>query len=300
MTARSLTFIRYLPAFQTVARLGSIRGAAEELNLSPSAISLQIKKLGEETGIALFEKAGRNLVLTRAGSEFAQSVTLSLGQLEIAARTARDLDMDNRPASLSISLPTALGVAWLSGAVVEFAESRNIANLTISEAISAADVDWSNNDLAIVYDNPPFPGRYWRLLSEVRLRTVCSPILFPRLDLQHRERKLNGITLLHEDDGEEWAKWALTARVSLRGSARVRVHSVAQAVASAVQGRGIALVSDVLTGNFLAEGRLIQPFSTSINAAREYYIICSPDRAEEPVIQLLMERILNHLQSTKR
>lgn len=297
--ARFLRYLRYLPAFETVFRLGSIRGAAEELNLSPSAVSLQLKKLSEATGIVLFERAGRNVLPTPAGRDFSQAVALMLSQLDAAAQASRDRDSVAQQRSLAVSLPTALGIAWLSGAVVEFAESRSIANLTINEAITATDVDWEANDIAVVYDNPPFPGKYWRLLSEVRLRTVCSPILFPRLDLQRRDRKLNGITLLHEDQGDEWAKWSVAARVSLHGSARVRVDSVAQAVASAVQGRGIALVSDILTRNYLGEGRLIQPFSTSINAAYAYYILCPADRAEDPLLQSLMDRVLEFLRPAR-
>ena len=293
--ARFAMYLQYLPAFEAAARLGSVRRAAEELNLSPSAISLQLKKLAEVTGIALFEKSGRNVVLTPPGREFSQAVALSLSQLDAAARASRVLSPGEKPASLSISLPTALGIAWLSAAVVEFAESRDIANLRINEAIRESEVDWEGNDIAVVYDNPPFHGKYWRLLSDVRLKTVCSPILFPRLDLQHRERKLNGITLLHEDDGDEWKKWAVAARVSLQGSARVRVDSVAQAVASAVQGRGIALVSDVLTRNYLGEGRLIQPFSTAINAASAYYIVCTQARSEDPLLQSLIDRIIEYL-----
>ncbi|WP_448953119.1 LysR family transcriptional regulator [Labrys neptuniae] len=293
--ARLLVYLQYLPAFEATARLASLRRAAEELNLSPSAISLQLKKLTEATGITLFEKAGRNIALTPAGREFAQAVAVSLGQLDSAARACRSQDAGGAQQSLAVSLPTALGVAWLSAVVVEFAESRAITDLTINEAIGAAEVDWQASDLAIVYDNPPFPGRYWRLLSEVRLRTVCSPILFPRLDLQHRDRKLNGITLLHEDRGEEWARWGVAARVNLRGSGSVRVASVAQAVASAVQGQGLALVSDVLTRNLLREGRLIQPFATSINAASAYYIVCPIERAEEPLLQALMERLAERI-----
>ena len=292
--AQRLAFLHFLPAFEAVARLGSVRAAAAELNLSPSAISLQLRKLSDLSGMALFEKSGRNLALTRSGANFAESVAICLSQLSQAAMAARDVERAQETASLAVSLPTALGVAWLSGAIVDYAESRNIPNLVINEAISADQVDWDANDVAIVYDNPPFPGKHWRLLSQVRLRTVCSPILFPRLDLQHRDRKLNGITLLHEDDGEEWAKWAVAARVSLQGSGRVRVDSVAQAIASAVQGHGIALVSNVLTMNYLAEGRLIQPFLTSINAAHEYYILCREERAEEPMIQSLIERILDY------
>jgi LysR family glycine cleavage system transcriptional activator len=293
--ARTLTFLHYLPAFEAVARLRSVRGAAQELNLSPGAISFQMKKLGEATGITLFEKDGRNVALTPAGSEFAQAVLVSLGHLESATRTARSWDSSQRPVSLTVSIPAALGIAWLTAALVEFAEVSNVNNLTINEAVKAEDVDWETTDLAIVYDNPPFAGLHWRSLKEVRLGTVCSPILFPKLDFQRRGRDLNGITLLHEDDGEEWARWAIAARVSLGGTGRVRVASVGQAVASAVQGRGMALVSDALTKSYLAEGRLIQPFSTTINAGRGYYIVCPEARAQEGLIQGLIDRTLDYL-----
>jgi LysR family transcriptional regulator, glycine cleavage system transcriptional activator len=82
-------YLQYLPAFEAAATLGSIRGAAEALNLSPSAISLQLKKLGEATGIILFEKSGRNVVLTPAGREFSNAVALTLSQLESTARASR-------------------------------------------------------------------------------------------------------------------------------------------------------------------------------------------------------------------
>lgn len=223
---------------------------------------------------------------------------LALGQLESAARFSRRSDLGALPPSLVVSLPTALGVAWLSSTVIAFAESHKIPSLTIHEALAAGDVDWKTTDLAVVYDNPPFPGRHWQLLSEVRLRTVCSPVLFPKLDLQQRSR-LNGVTLIHEDKGEEWTKWALAARISLHGSTHVRVESVAQAIASAVQGHGIALVSNVLTQNLLSQGHLIQPFTTSTNAARGYYILCPPERADDPLLQSLTERILARLHSAR-
>lgn len=295
MMSRLPRYLQYLPAFEATARLGGVRNAAEELNLSPSAISLQLKKLSEATGIVLFRKSGRNVALTQAGKDFSQAVAISLGQLDTATRASRKIAAGDQPAALSVSVPTALGVAWLTAVIVDFAQSNGIASLTINEAISAAEVNWDENDLAIVYDNPPFAGKYWRSLSEVRLRTVCSPKLFPRLDLRNRDRKLSSVALLHEDDGGEWAKWSVAARIALEGNTHVRVNSVAQAIASAVQGHGVALVSDVLTRNYLSEGRLIQPFSTTINAAREYYIVCRMDRAGDPVLSALADHVIEQL-----
>lgn len=297
--ARVAIYLQYLPAFEAAARHGSVRRASEELNLSPGAVSLQIKKLAEATGIVLFEKAGRNVVLTQAGREFSQVVAANVSQIEAAARAARAHGAKGHSPTLAVSLPTALGVAWLSASVIEFAEDRGITHVLINEATREAEVDWRANDIAIVYDNPPFRGKSWRILSEVKLRTVCSPILFPRLDLQYRERKLSGFTLLHEDDGEEWKKWALAAKVSLQHSVRVRVKSMAQAVASAVQGRGISLASDVLTRTFLNDGRLIQPFSTAIRAAADYYMVCSEDRAEDPLLLSFMSHVEQFLKPTR-
>lgn len=288
-------YLQYLPAFEATARLGGVRHAAEELNLSPSAISLQLKKLSDATGIILFQKSGRKVALTQAGRDFSQTVALTLVQLDTATRASQKLTSGSQPASFSVSVPTALGIAWLTAALVDFAQSNEIATLTINEAKTAAEVNWDHNDLAVVYDNPPFTGKYWRSLSEVRLCAVCSPTLFPRLDLRSRDRKLSAVALLHEDDGEEWAKWAVAARIALEGNISVRVDSVAQAIASAVQGRGVALVSDVLTRNYLNDGRLIQPFNTTINAAREYYIVCSIDRANDPVLRALADLILDQL-----
>lgn len=290
-----LAFLPYLRVFEAVARRGSLRAAATELHLSPSAVSLQLRRLNEVTGLRLFRKAGRNIVLTGAGRDVFRTVSQSLGQLSAAVEASKEHGRAGGRRSLAISLPPALGIAWLSSLIVEFAEVHGIEDVTISGAVTEDAVDWNATDLAVVYDNPPFPNRWWKLLSEVRLKTVCSPILFPRLDLQRRDRKLDGVTLLHEDDGSEWGKWAKAARVDISRSARVRVPSIAHAVASAVQGRGMALASDVLTRTYLNEARLIQPFATTTSAVGTYYIVSLADPSEDPILQAFVNRMKEFL-----
>lgn len=291
----ALAFLPYLKVFEAVARLGSLRAAAEELNLSPSAVSLQLRRLSEVTELTLFRKVGRNVVLTAAGRDVFQATSQALLQLSTVVKGSREQGPLGTGRSLSISVPPALGIAWLSGLIIEHAESHHIVDVTINSAVAEGAVDWNATDLAIVYDNPPFPNRWWTLLSEVRLKTVCSPILFPQLDLQRRDRKLSGITLLHEDDGSEWAKWSEATRVDIKDSYTVRVPSIAHAVASAVQGRGIALASDVLTRGQLNDGRLIQPFATPIRAASAYYVVAIADPADDPFLQGLIGRINEYL-----
>ncbi|MBE9640882.1 LysR family transcriptional regulator [Salipiger mangrovisoli] len=293
--SRRLTYLQYLPAFEAVARKGSVRAAAEELNLSPGAVSLQIRNLSDTLGVTLFERSGRALRLSRPGRHFATSIAAGLSQIETAERVARETTRSGETVSLRVSVPTGLGVAWLSAALISFAQDRRVQELAINEARTAPDVDWKVNDVAVVYGNPPFPDLHWRLLHDVRLRPVCSPTLFPKLDLQRRDRTLRGVTLLHEDDGAEWDRWAGAARASLEGTQFVKIGSLAQAIAASTQGKGIALASDVLTRGLLTEGRLIQPFNTTIMAAGKYYLVRPAGRAMSDRMSALLGDLQDYL-----
>ncbi|MDP9630416.1 UNVERIFIED_ORG: LysR family glycine cleavage system transcriptional activator [Ensifer adhaerens] len=292
---KALHFLPYLRAFEAVARIGSVRQAADELGLSPGAVSLQLRRLSETTGLTLLEKSGRNIRLTAAGRDFAQTVSHAMGNLAVAVENGAERQLENHQKKLTVALPPALAIAWMAGLLVQFADARGVSDLAMRSCIRASDVLWDDVDLAIVYDNPPFDGLWWQVVSDVKLRTICSPLLFPRLEGSHRDRKLRDVTLLHEDDGREWTRWSAASRISLEGSRSVRVPSVAVAVASALQGQGIALVSDVLTRSYLQEGRLIQPFPTAIPASAGYYLLCPTEKAEEPLIQALAHQIAAHL-----
>jgi LysR family glycine cleavage system transcriptional activator len=296
---KALHFLPYIRAFEAVARIGSVRQAADELGLSPGAVSLQLRRLSETTGLTLLEKSGRNIRLTAAGREFAQTVSHAIGNLAAAVEDGTDRRLESHQRKLTVGLPPALAIAWMAGLLVQFAGARGVTDLSMRNCIRASDVVWDDVDLAVVYDNPPFDGLWWQAVSDVKLRTVCSPLLFPRLEGPLRERKLRDVTLLHEDDGREWTRWSAASRISLEGSRSVRVQSVAIAVASALQGQGIALVSDVLTRSYLYEGRLIQPFPTAIPASAGYYLLCPTEKAEEPLIQAFANQIAAHLRGER-
>ncbi len=287
-----LPYLQYLPAFEAAARLGSVRQAAGELNLSPSAVSLQLKKLGEATGIALFRKSGRNVVLTQAGRDFSQAVAISLGQIDTATRTSRRAAAGEQPVSLSVSVPTALGIAWLTAAIIGFAEGHGISKLSIDEAMTAAEVDWTRNDIAVVYDNPPFTGKHWRLLGEVRLSAVCAPTLLSRLDLRNRERKLSAVTLLHEDDGAQWRRWQAQAGIAWGGESDVYFDSFGIVLQAARDGFGVALSDEVVSARDLDEGRLVQPLQIGVAALHNYYCLCPEAKRDSAEIDYFINWLI--------
>ena len=289
---RSVAFLPYLRAFDAVARLGSVRAAADELALSPGAVSLQLRRLAETTGLVLFERAGRGLALTFAGREFARAVARGLGELEDAVGASRTVAP---PRALTVALPPALGMAWLSAAVIEHAQDRGVTRLAIRSCVRAAEVDWSVVDMAVVYDNPPFADLWWTPMSGVRLRAVCSPVLYPQLARAARERRLDGLTLLHEDEGGEWRRWSRAAGIGLDGAGDAFLPSVGQAVSGALAGRGLALVSDVFVGRDLAAGRLLQPFAATIPASQAYYFVAPPQAADDEALAALRRDVLARL-----
>jgi len=289
--SKTLAFLPYLRVFDAVCRLGTLRGAAEELHLSPSAVSSQLKKLGDLTGITLFARAGRKVILTLPGQEFYQTVSDALRSLTDSVELAgtREAAPSNR--KLRVSVPPSIGIAWLTAAIIEFATNRSISDLTLTESIDIEGVDWQTNDLAIVYGRPPFPGKRWELLSEVQLCAVCAPTLLDRVDPWSRDRKLAGLALLHEDDGDQWHQWSMAARVKLLDNVHVKIPSAAHAISAAVQGRGMALLSDVVTRSHLARGSLVRPFSTTQGAVRAYYLVFEIQKGAQSISAELAEWI---------
>ena len=292
---------RYLPflrCFEAVARYGSLRIAAAELGLSPGAVSLQLKKLAQATGLELFVRDGRRIVLTNEGRTFYGVVRHSLVDLE---RGVFGDGQDCQPPSqFSLSVPQSLGMAWLGTTVIELCRSRLITNVKISSNTCATGLDWSDLDIAIVYDQPPFVNLWWSLLREVRLRTVCAPNVIIAMDKPGGRQLLHGQTLLHEDDGQEWLRWSQAAGVSLEGVSNVFLPSIGQAVTCALNGQGLALASDVLVGGNLRTGSLIQPFTIMVPGSQAYYFVSIPSKAKNEFHQEMRSEIIRSLRTRIR
>lgn len=286
----------YMRAFEAVARLGHVRAAALELNLTPGAVSQQLRKLQSSLGVDLFERDGRRIRLTPRGSELRRTVTAALDDLgscvsEIAVGTEL-----KQADSLRLSVPPALGVAWLSSLMFEFCADFGLASFKMTAAVDAAQIDWRQTDVAIVYGAPPREGFAWRLIATVRLRPICSPGL---LNTAQGLRSLADIVdqwLLHEDDGTEWRLWLAAAKVRRAPRRNAYFSTLMMAIAAALEGKGLAMVSDLLAQDYLKSGRLVRPYSIGVEATRSYYCVCPDSRADEPLI----ERFLDWITSTSR
>lgn len=276
--------LHHFRAFEAVGRLGSVRLAADELHVTPGAVSQQLRKLQDDLGVALLEKDGRRLRLTEAGRQLMAASGVALGELTrcLNGLATRAAGRDRR--RLVLSVPLSLGVSWLLPRVFGFLDLAGIAELDLRHATGAADVDWRGLDAALVYDNPPFPGFWWEKVSEVQLRPVMSPRLwqvggFETAEAFTRER------LLHEDDGSEWRRWLRAARVTRSADRHAHFHSLVMVLAAAEAGAGVALVSDFVTHEAVRAGRLVAPQLLSIPASRGYYLLAPEARAHDPLLR---------------
>ena len=295
-----LSFLPYLRAFDAVAQHGSVRAASEELGLSPGAVSLQLRKLSEVTGLEFWEKSGRGIRLNPAGRAFARTVEQSLTDLKRGLQDASVGTGEPSRQPLRVSVPPSLGSAWMAGAMIETVRRAGPNRLFVRTGMQASEIDWDETDLAVVYDNPPFPGLWWQLLSDVVLQPVCSPTLLPRLERRRHPRRLGAVTLLHEDDGEEWARWAAEANVDIGEASHAYFASVALAQAAAVQGVGIALISNILTWSDVQQGRLIHPFRTRITASFAYYFLCPSEQAKRPAVRSMIDQVTDQVWHLRR
>jgi LysR family glycine cleavage system transcriptional activator len=281
----------YLRAFEAVARLGHVGAAARELNLTPGAVSQQLRKLQSSLAVDLFERDGRRIRLSPKGSELHRTVTAALDDIGSCVNDLAVKPDGEQADSIRLSVPPALGVAWLSSLMFDFCQSFGLTSFKMTAAIDVAQVDWRQTDVAITYGAPPKEGFAWRYIATVKLRPICSPALLNSADGLRSLADIVDQWLLHEDDGTEWRRWLSAAKIRRVPRRNAYYSTLMMAIAAAIEGRGLALVSDLLAQDYLKSGRLVRPYDIGVEATRSYYCICPENRAGEPLIERFMDWI---------
>ncbi len=268
-----------LRAFEAAARLESFSRAADELSVTPGAISQQIRQLEDHVGAPLFIRQGRTLSLTDAGRAAANTTSDAFELLERAVAIMRQPAQKRR---LTVSVAPSFAGKWLAPRLHRFQERAPEIEVWISAASERVDLAAGAADLAIRYG----PGgdltiEEDRLLSEEVL-PVCSPDLLRDSEPIRQPRDLAAHTLLHDAspesdvDGADWGAWLAARRIrGLETSGGVRFNQSALVIDAAVAGRGIALAKRALAQNDLASGRLVALFPDGVSPVRSAYHIAT-------------------------
>ena len=292
--------LAYLRVFEAVARVGSVRAAAIELNVTPGAVSQQLRNLQDSLGVALFVRDGRRLRLTESGKTLQRTAAIAFSEIDTCVDEIARPAPSAGPRSVTIAVPPALAVSWFTTQMFDFAQVAGLTSFRMIPAVDFSQIDWRSTDIAIVYGSPPWKGFSWSLMANVVLRPVCSPKLLNASPSLRSPRDVTEHWLLHEDDGSEWLRWLTAANVSHVTSRNAYFGTLMMAITAALEGRGLALVSDFLASEYRHSGRLVRPFETAIEASRSSYCVCADNRAADPQIMRMTEWIIDRSRLPQR
>ncbi|WP_434577180.1 LysR family transcriptional regulator [Pseudomonas sp. Z1-6] len=196
--------MRSFKVFESVARLGSLAAAAVELHVTVGAVSQQVKALQASLGVELFEKRGRQLVLTSNGRQLQKRVANAMDEISDAVDALRSGSTDEPvQVEITLSIPPAEGVDWLTTPLLRFMEASRSVRVSVITAAGMPQVDWRRADVAVVYGTPPWSGLWWRLLHGIRMTPVCSPQYLRGLrGLLRGDPRTQGLVRPHQQVGK--------------------------------------------------------------------------------------------------
>jgi LysR family glycine cleavage system transcriptional activator len=291
---RKLPAIGALRVFEAAARRLSFKDAAEELNVTPTAVSHQIKHLEQAIGVELFERGPRRVTLTAAGRQLFPTLRDGFDSIEraieqlVRAQGAQVARLSSTVAFMARRLATRAGA---------FRDAYPDWTLRLDASNELVDLD-ADADAAIRYGTGLYPGLLVEHLFEDRFAPVCSPLLNIR-----SMRELRRATLIHFEWGDavrgderavEWRQWLAAAGASgIDADTGVSFSEELHAVQATIAGQGIGLLSLTLVEEELAAGVLVQPFELSLESFR-YDLVYSARASARPATTVLRQWVREH------
>lgn len=290
MTRRWLPSLSALRAFEAAARHESAKRAAEELSVTATAVSHQIRALEESLGVALFLRKPRQLELTAQGRELQQVLESAFDS--IGATVERLSAVPCRQA-ITLSTTPAVAVRWLLSWVCLLRDSHPQIDLRIHASHEPVVLDGVTADIAIRYGDGRWPGLVAEKLFDNTFIPACSPLLglrdaaeLPNHPLIHFRNQAAISSPL------DWALWQKQARVpGLDVSAGLVFSDETHAVSAAIGAQGVALMSRQLIEDELREGRLVQPFGPEVEG-KPFFLVYPESRRSDPTIQAVRDWVM--------
>lgn len=294
----SLPPLNSLRAFEVAARHLSFKDAADELNVTPAAVSHQIKTLEDWLGTPLFVRLTRALRLTEAGQNALPALTQGFEKM---AQAVAVMQSHSESGLLTVSVSPSFGSMWLVPKLDRFRALHPDIEIRIDGTDRLVDIARGDADVAVRYGGGDYKGVQVDLLFTQRNTPVCSPALLAG-DLPLREPDdLRHHTLLHvdwKDADASWRMWLLAAGVHNINAARgPHFTQEGMAVQAALDGQGVALIGDKLVEDHLRAGTLVCPFAPDMNTplAFSHYLISPKGLAAGPKVAAFREWLIAEL-----
>jgi LysR family glycine cleavage system transcriptional activator len=266
-----------LPALRVFAAAGrhlSFTRAADELAVTPAAVSHQVRALEEQLGVSLFERSTRSLALTAAGRRLLPPATEAF---ELLARALADVRRGEQV--LTVTTTPSFGARWLAPRLGRFVERHPQIEVSIRHTKATLDLSREGIDAALRWGRGEWPGLEAELVGPSVLAPIASPAYAAKLSLA-KPADLARATLLHDDCREEWADWMLRAGLDPTPAHGGPVFDDENAlIQAALAGQGVGLISVALVQADLDAGRLVTIADLPLAEGYGYYLVTTPAAA---------------------
>jgi len=286
-----------LRAFEAAGRHLSFSKAADELNVTPGAISQQIRSLEEFLDLSLFKRRNRSIVLTDAGQIFLPLLSDGFSTITEAVNSIRQSQSDE---PLTISAAPSFTSRWLIPRLCKFQALHPEIDVRIDASSRLVDFQREGIDAGIRFGTGEFAGLDSIYLFSFELIPVCSPELVNEGRGLHDLSDLRHHTLLHNEDSgcdpgsPDWAMWLATAGIDeIDASHGIYFSQGEMLIDAAIEGQGIALVGSVLAAGAIESGRLVQPFETRLPVRLSFHLVATRQKSHSPKVAAFREWILD-------
>ncbi len=289
-----------LRAFEAAARHMSFAKAADELNVTPAALSFQIKSLEDHLGHPVFHRLNRAVALTEAGKLLAPGVSDGFATLTAAWRTVQRAT-DQR--HLTVTAGPAFTAKWLAPRLYAFAQDHPDVELRFSASLRIMDFGRDDIDVAIRFGRTdPDPT----LFAVPLANEWVTPVMIPELAATcHTVEDLRKMTLIGDQSIDflwpqsDWHTWFDLMGADMPDQSGPKFSQADHAVDAALAGVGAVLGRRSLVIKDLAEGRLVAPFKIALNTGARFRFICMLGQEDRPAIRSFREWMQTEIQKTQ-
>jgi LysR family transcriptional regulator, glycine cleavage system transcriptional activator len=293
------TSIKAIQAFEAAARLGSFALAADELAVTPSAISHQVRLLEDQIGVLLFQRVHRSVILTDTGREYATEVIAAFSKIDAATRTAASA---GGTTSLTIHSTPSIATQWLMRRLPLYGEANPEIDLRLQSSVNRVDLGQGIVDIDIRYNPGPAPaGSMLVPFPDDVIVPMCSPRLAGGARPIRTVEDLAGHTLIHGEINilgwRDWSRRNRRARLDLdRGP---RFDRSFMAIRAAVDCLGVCLDSMLIAEQELRGGQLVVLFPETAMTATGHGFVTLRSKSQDGKVSDFRNWLFGELAQTR-
>jgi LysR family glycine cleavage system transcriptional activator len=287
-----------LRAFGAAARHLSFAKAAEELNVTPAALSYQIKSLEEHLGQPLFVRLNRAVKLTEAGRTLAPGVTAGFNTLTDAWRTTKRLQ---DATTLNVTAGPAFTAKWLAPRLYDFAQTYPQIDLRFLASLRFMDFDTDEIDVAIRFGYDGDPSLWEMPLG----REWVTPVMVPELAEKYpTPQDLIHAPLMFDHSIDfltppcNWDTWFRAVGIDFSPSHGPQFSQADHAVDAAMSGAGVILGRRAMTIKELSDGRLVAPYGIAVETSAQFRFLCRKGAEDRPHVVAFRDWMLEEIAKT--